>query len=118
MPGYYTDGFTVAAPQLGDVAEYAQTVFASRYKTRYGSEPKSGSSSLVRGRAAHLPGALQRRASPARIEQGGPASHSRLAWRSSMARIRRRRESPGLSISTKTTTPSAASPSGFSMKDS
>jgi ABC-type branched-subunit amino acid transport system substrate-binding protein len=38
-PGFYTDGFTVAAPQLGDVAEYAQTVFASRYKTRYGSDP-------------------------------------------------------------------------------
>ena len=37
--GYYTDGFTVAAPQLGDVAEYAQTVFANRYKTRYGAEP-------------------------------------------------------------------------------
>jgi len=38
-PGYYTDGFTVAAPQLGDVAEYEQTVFASRYKARYGAEP-------------------------------------------------------------------------------
>jgi branched-chain amino acid transport system substrate-binding protein len=38
-PGYYTDGFTVAAPQLGDVAEYAQTAFASRYKARYGSDP-------------------------------------------------------------------------------
>lgn len=38
-PGYYTDGFTVAAPQLGDVAEYAQTVFASEYKARYGSDP-------------------------------------------------------------------------------
>jgi ABC-type branched-subunit amino acid transport system substrate-binding protein len=38
-PGYYTDSFTVAAPQLGDVAEYAQTVFASRYKARYGVEP-------------------------------------------------------------------------------
>lgn len=38
-PGYYTDGFTVAAPQLGDVAEYAQTEFASRYKARYKAEP-------------------------------------------------------------------------------
>jgi branched-chain amino acid transport system substrate-binding protein len=38
-PGYYTDGFIVAAPQLGDVAEYAQTVFANRYKDRYGSDP-------------------------------------------------------------------------------
>jgi branched-chain amino acid transport system substrate-binding protein len=38
-PGYYTEGFIVAAPQLGDVAEYAQTVFASRYKARYGAEP-------------------------------------------------------------------------------
>jgi ABC-type branched-subunit amino acid transport system substrate-binding protein len=38
-PGFYTDGLTVAAPQLGDVAEYAQTVFASRYKARYGSDP-------------------------------------------------------------------------------
>jgi branched-chain amino acid transport system substrate-binding protein len=38
-PGYYTDDFHVAAPQLGDVAEYAQTVFASRYKARYGKEP-------------------------------------------------------------------------------
>jgi branched-chain amino acid transport system substrate-binding protein len=38
-PGYYTDGFTVAAPQLGDVAQYAQTVFASRYKARYGADP-------------------------------------------------------------------------------
>ena len=38
-PGYYTDGFNVAAPQLGDVAEYAQTVFASQYKARYGSDP-------------------------------------------------------------------------------
>jgi ABC-type branched-subunit amino acid transport system substrate-binding protein len=38
-PGYYTDNFIVAAPQLGDVAEYAQTVFASQYKTRYGSAP-------------------------------------------------------------------------------
>lgn len=37
--GYYTDGFTVAAPQLGDVAEYDQTLFASRYKDRYGVEP-------------------------------------------------------------------------------
>src|SRR5271165_767059 len=38
-PGYYTEGFTVAAPQLGDVAEYEQTVFASRYDARYGAEP-------------------------------------------------------------------------------
>jgi branched-chain amino acid transport system substrate-binding protein len=37
--GYYTDGFTVAAPQLGDIAGYAQTLFANRYKARYGSEP-------------------------------------------------------------------------------
>jgi ABC-type branched-subunit amino acid transport system substrate-binding protein len=35
----YTERFLVAAPQLGDVAEYAQTVFASRYKARYGVEP-------------------------------------------------------------------------------
>jgi branched-chain amino acid transport system substrate-binding protein len=39
LPGYYTDGFIVAAPQLGDVAQYAQTVFASRYKVRYGADP-------------------------------------------------------------------------------
>jgi branched-chain amino acid transport system substrate-binding protein len=38
-PGYYTENFTVAAPQLGDVAEYDQTVFASRYKARYGADP-------------------------------------------------------------------------------
>jgi branched-chain amino acid transport system substrate-binding protein len=38
-PGYYTNGFLVAAPQLADVAEYAQTVFASRFKARYGVEP-------------------------------------------------------------------------------
>jgi ABC-type branched-subunit amino acid transport system substrate-binding protein len=38
-PGYYTDSFIVAAPQLGDVAEYAQTIFASQYKSRYGSAP-------------------------------------------------------------------------------
>jgi branched-chain amino acid transport system substrate-binding protein len=38
-PDYYTDGFTVAAPQLGDVAGYEQTVFADRYEARYGSEP-------------------------------------------------------------------------------
>jgi hypothetical protein len=38
-PGYYTNDFHVAAPQLGDVAEYAQTVFANRYKLRYGAEP-------------------------------------------------------------------------------
>jgi branched-chain amino acid transport system substrate-binding protein len=38
-PGFYTDAFTVAAPQLGDVAEYAQTAFASRYKARYGADP-------------------------------------------------------------------------------
>ena len=38
-PGYYTESFTVAAPQLGDVAEYDQTVFASRYKARYGADP-------------------------------------------------------------------------------
>ncbi len=37
--GFYTNGFLVAAPQLADVAEYAQTVFASRFKARYGSEP-------------------------------------------------------------------------------
>lgn len=38
-PGYYTEGLTVAAPQLGDVAEYAQTAFASRYRVRYGVDP-------------------------------------------------------------------------------
>jgi hypothetical protein len=38
-PGYHTEGFTVAAPQLGDVAEYAQTVFASHYRSRYGADP-------------------------------------------------------------------------------
>jgi branched-chain amino acid transport system substrate-binding protein len=38
-PGYYTDGFLVAAPQLGDVAEYSQTVFANRFKARYGADP-------------------------------------------------------------------------------
>jgi ABC-type branched-subunit amino acid transport system substrate-binding protein len=39
QPGYYTENFTVAAPQLGDVAEYDQTVFASLYKARYGADP-------------------------------------------------------------------------------
>jgi branched-chain amino acid transport system substrate-binding protein len=38
-PGYYTDGLNVAAPQLGDIAQYAQTVFAVKFKGRYGSEP-------------------------------------------------------------------------------
>jgi hypothetical protein len=38
-PGYYTEGFIVAAPQLPDVAEYAQTAFASRFRERYGSDP-------------------------------------------------------------------------------
>jgi len=38
-PGYYTDGFTVAAPQLPDVAEYTQMAFASRYKARYDADP-------------------------------------------------------------------------------
>jgi ABC-type branched-subunit amino acid transport system substrate-binding protein len=38
-PGYYTNGLFVAAPQLPDVAEYAQTVFASRFKERYGADP-------------------------------------------------------------------------------
>jgi ABC-type branched-subunit amino acid transport system substrate-binding protein len=38
-PGYYTNGFIVAAPQLPDVAEYAQTIFANRYKERYGFDP-------------------------------------------------------------------------------
>jgi branched-chain amino acid transport system substrate-binding protein len=37
--GYYTDHFTVAAPQLGDTAEYAQTVFAAKYKARYEADP-------------------------------------------------------------------------------
>jgi branched-chain amino acid transport system substrate-binding protein len=37
--GYYSEGLRVAAPQLGDVAEYAQTVFASQYKARYGADP-------------------------------------------------------------------------------
>ena len=45
--GYYTDHFTVAAPQLGDIAEYAQTVFASRYKTRYGADPDPEAVRLV-----------------------------------------------------------------------
>jgi ABC-type branched-subunit amino acid transport system substrate-binding protein len=31
-PGHYTDGVYVAAPQLADVAEYAQTEFAARYR--------------------------------------------------------------------------------------
>ncbi len=39
VPGYYTAGFYVAAPQLPDVAEYAQTVFASKFRARYGSDP-------------------------------------------------------------------------------
>jgi ABC-type branched-subunit amino acid transport system substrate-binding protein len=38
-PGFYTSGLIVAAPQLPDVAEYAQTVFASRYLERYGVDP-------------------------------------------------------------------------------
>jgi len=38
-PGYYTEGFIVAAPQLQDVAEYAQTLYASRYRERYGLDP-------------------------------------------------------------------------------
>ncbi len=38
-PGFYTNELIVAAPQLPDVAEYAQTVFASRYLERYGVDP-------------------------------------------------------------------------------
>ncbi len=38
-PGYYTAEFNVAAPQLDDVAGYAQTAFASRYRRRYGADP-------------------------------------------------------------------------------
>lgn len=37
--GFYTDGLMVAAPQLADVAGYTQTVFATRYKQLYGSDP-------------------------------------------------------------------------------
>jgi ABC-type branched-subunit amino acid transport system substrate-binding protein len=37
-PGHYTDGFTVAAPQLPDIAEYAQTVFAAKFRSRYRKE--------------------------------------------------------------------------------
>lgn len=37
--GYYTENVTVAAPQLGDVAEYGQTVFAGNYRARYGHDP-------------------------------------------------------------------------------
>lgn len=36
---YYTEGFTVAAPQLGDIAEFAQTEFADHYKAHYGTDP-------------------------------------------------------------------------------
>jgi ABC-type branched-subunit amino acid transport system substrate-binding protein len=39
VAGYYTSGFYVAAPELPDVAEYAQTVFASRFKARNGYDP-------------------------------------------------------------------------------
>jgi ABC-type branched-subunit amino acid transport system substrate-binding protein len=39
VPGYYTEDLTVAAPQLPDIAEYAQTVFASRFRARYSAEP-------------------------------------------------------------------------------
>jgi len=39
MLGYYTDGFTVAAPQLADVAGYSQTLFASRFRAKYGADP-------------------------------------------------------------------------------
>jgi branched-chain amino acid transport system substrate-binding protein len=38
-PGYYTEGLTVAAPQLGDVAGYSQTAFASRFRARFGGDP-------------------------------------------------------------------------------
>ena len=37
--GYYTDGLIVAAPQLSDIAGYAQTAFASRFRARYGTDP-------------------------------------------------------------------------------
>ena len=40
--GYYTSGFLVAAPQLADVAEYAQTVFASRFKAQHQLHVDSG----------------------------------------------------------------------------
>jgi branched-chain amino acid transport system substrate-binding protein len=38
-PGFYTNGFTVAAPQLADIAGYSQTAFASRFRARYGADP-------------------------------------------------------------------------------
>jgi ABC-type branched-subunit amino acid transport system substrate-binding protein len=38
-PGYYTDNFYVAAPQLGDVAEYEQSVYGTRYRARYRALP-------------------------------------------------------------------------------
>lgn len=38
-PGFYTNGFTVAAPQLEDVAKFAQTVFAAKYRIRFHSDP-------------------------------------------------------------------------------
>jgi hypothetical protein len=64
-PGYYTDSFIVAAPQMGDIAEYGQTLFAARYKTRYGKDPSpeavrwyEGAKLILKGVAAALrPGA-------------------------------------------------------------
>jgi ABC-type branched-subunit amino acid transport system substrate-binding protein len=51
-PGFYTEDFTVAAPQLPDVAEYAQTIFASRFLARY---KRDASPEAVRWyEAAHL----------------------------------------------------------------
>ncbi len=38
-PGYCTQGLTVAAPQLGDVAESAQTEFSVKYRKLYGKFP-------------------------------------------------------------------------------
>ena len=38
-PGYYTSGLVVAAPQMGDVAEFSQNVFANRFRNKYNSDP-------------------------------------------------------------------------------
>lgn len=75
-PGYYTDGFIVAAPQLGDVAQYQQTVFASRYRARYGADPTpeavrwyEGAQLLLQAMAARKVQGADRRADRLRIRE-------------------------------------------------
>jgi len=110
--GYYTDGFTVAAPQLEDVAEYAQTVFASRYRTRYGSDPTPEAVRWYEG-AQLMP--LRQPASPVptRKRTGAAFATGSLPGRRQSPL---RRESPDRSISTRTTALNVASRWGSSTK--